>query len=114
MLNKQKICIYAKKTKIQRELKDSGIEANPGAERNISSLFSSLVLPTVVGMDTEDRDTLSTKRKSKNKTGEPNLDHVLPACTPLIDMFGQSYLLYHLHCRIGADCCLTSTLLRVL
>lgn len=76
--------------------KDSGTEANPDS----GSVFICLSLPTMVTM---------TRR---TETGETSLDRGRPADSTysVKKVFGQSYLLYHLHCRIAVDCCLTSTL----
>ena len=71
---------------------------------NLGTLFSSLFLLTVVTMTRRTETGVGATRWTTN------VDFVLPT-QPLMKAVGQSYLLYHLHCRIAEDCCLTSTLL---
>lgn len=75
---------------------------------------ASLFLPTVVTV-TRKTETFSLRQRQKTTTKEQiNTGQIwskfVRPTQPLTDIFGQSYLLYHLHCRIAVDCCLTSTL----
>lgn len=60
--------------------------------------------------DTDDRDSFSMTKKRRIKQGGQIWSMFVLPTQLLIKISGQSYLLYHLHCRIAVDCCLTSTL----
>lgn len=83
---------------MQREPKDRGTEANPEVKPNCGSLVSVLFPPAVATM---------TQKTETERGG------IWSFCLAYTALHGnlQSYLLYHLHCRIAVDCCLTSPLL---